>query len=73
VDASVRDRSAARSGIRRASADERGQTAGSPVAPAYRPEHEDETDRLPSQREPDDPDNAEPVRGTSWARKARSG
>lgn len=72
VDAPVRDREAVESGERRASADERGQTAGSPVQPAYRPEREDRTDRLPSQREPDDPDNAKPVRGTGWARKTRA-
>lgn len=73
IDAPVRDRQAVDSGMPGASTDERGQTRGSPVQPAYRPEREDETGRLPSQREPDDPENAKPVRGTSWERKSRSG
>jgi hypothetical protein len=72
VDAPVRDRRAVESGQRGASTDEQGQTAGSQVQPAYRPERGDETNRLPSQREPDDPDNAKPVRGTGWARKTRA-
>jgi hypothetical protein len=72
VDAPIRDRQAVESGVPGASTDERGQTPGSPVSPAYRPEREDETDRLPSQREPDDPDNAKPARGTGWARKTRA-
>jgi hypothetical protein len=71
-DAPIRDRQAAEAGERRAAADEQGQTAGSPVQPAYRPERDDGTDRLPSQREPDDPDNAKPVRGTGWARRTRA-